>query len=169
MHARPMISISATTGLLDAVTAAGGNPDQILHKFGIERAVFSNPDGFIPCSIFAGVLEEAARATADDCFGLHLGERFNPKNIGQLMYVVLNSPTIGAGLENVERYQMVLNEAAKWFFTVEGDRGYIRFRLTDLGIPAPRQHHECSMASSTEHFPNHGGKPVGAAGGSICA
>jgi AraC-like DNA-binding protein len=149
---RPMISIAATAGLLKAITAADGNPDQILHKLGIERAAFSNPDGFIPSSIFAGVLEEAARVTADDCFGLHLGERFNPKNVGPLMYVALNSPTIGAGLENVGRYQRVLNEAAKWFFTVEGDRGYIRFRLTDLGIAAPRQHHECSMAVALNTF-----------------
>ena len=152
MHARPMISIAATTGLLKAITAAGGNSDQILHKVGIERTAFSNPDGFIPSSIFAGVLEEAARATADDCFGLHLGERFNPKSIGPLMYVVLNSPTIGAGLENVGRYEKVLNEAAKWFFTVEGDQGYIRFRLTDLGIAVPRQQHECSMAVALNTF-----------------
>ena len=30
-----MISIAATAGLLEAITAAGGNPDQILHNFGV--------------------------------------------------------------------------------------------------------------------------------------
>ena len=62
-----------------------------------------------------------------------------------MIYVFLNSPTIAAGIVNVERYLHVFNQAAKWFFTVEGDWGYIRFLLTDLGIEAPRQHNECSM------------------------
>jgi len=149
--ARPMISVSAATGLLEAIAARGGNPDQILRKFGIDRSAFSEPEGFIPSSIFAGVLEEAAQATADDCFGLHLGENYNPRNIGPLVYVVLNSPTIRAGIENFERYLHVYNEAAKWFFTSEGNRGYIRYLLTDLGIKSLRHsnEHEMTIAFNT--------------------
>jgi AraC-like DNA-binding protein len=142
---RPMISIAAATGLLEAIAARGGDPDPILRKFGIDRSAFSEPEGFIPSSIFAGVLEEAAQATADDCFGLHLGENYNPRNIGPLVYVVLNSPTIRAGIENFERYLHVYNEAAKWFFTSEGNRGYIRYLLTDLGINSLRHSNEHGM------------------------
>src|SRR2546421_8808806 len=47
-----------------------------------------------------------------DCFGLHFGERFNPKNIGSLAYVVINSPRILAGIENGARYLKVHNQAA---------------------------------------------------------
>jgi AraC-like DNA-binding protein len=142
VRARPMISIAATTGLLEAITAAGGNPEEILQGFGLDRSVFFKPEGFIPCSVFAGILREAARLTADDCFGLHFAERFNPKNIGPLAYVALNSPTIGAGIQNVERYLHVYDSSAKWFFTAEGDRGYVRFVLTDLGIEPLRQSNE---------------------------
>jgi AraC-like DNA-binding protein len=145
VSARPMISIAAATGLLEAIAARGGDPDPILRKFGIDRSAFSEPEGFIPSSIFAGVLEEAAQATADDCFGLHLGENYNPRNIGPLVYVVLNSPTIRAGIENFERYLHVYNEAAKWFFTSEGNRGYIRYLLTDLGINSLRHSNEHGM------------------------
>jgi len=103
----PKISIAATTGLLEAITDAGGNPDQILRQLGLERSVLTNPEGFISASILVRFLEQAAQATADDCLGLHFGERYNPKNIGPLIYVALNSPTIGAGIENVERYLKV--------------------------------------------------------------
>ena len=137
-----MISIGATTGLLDAITAAGGNPEEILQGFGLDRSVFAKSEGFIPCSVFAGILKEAARSTADDCFGLHFAERFNPKNIGPLAYVALNSPTIGAGIQNVERYLHVYDSSAKWFFTAEGDRGYVRFVLSGLGIEPLRQSNE---------------------------
>jgi hypothetical protein len=60
---RPMISVAATTGLLEAITKAGGNPGQILHTLELDRAVFSNSEGFIASSIVARILEEAARAT----------------------------------------------------------------------------------------------------------
>jgi AraC-like DNA-binding protein len=151
VSARPMISVAATTGLLEAIAARGGDADQILRKSGIDRSVFSEPEGFIPSSLFAGILEEAAQATADDCFGLHLGENYNPRNIGPLVYVVLNSPTIRAGIENFERYLHVYNEAGKWFFTSEGNRGYIRYLLTDLGIKSLRQsnEHEMTIAINT--------------------
>jgi AraC-like DNA-binding protein len=145
VSARPMISVAAATGLLEAIAARGGDPDQILRKFRIDRSAFSEPEGFIPSSIFAGVLEEAALATADDCFGLHLGENYDPRNIGPLVYVVLNSLTIGAGIENLERYLRLYNEAAKCFFTSEGNRGYIRYLLTDLGIKSVRHSNEYEM------------------------
>ena len=141
-----MISIASTTGLLEAITTAGGNPEEILQCFGLDRSVFAKPEGFIPCVVFAGILREAARSTADVCFGLHFAERFNPKNIGPLVYVVLNSPTIGAGIQNVERYLHVYDSSAKCFFTAEGDRGYIRFVLTGLGTEPLRQSNEHGMA-----------------------
>src|SRR5882724_615685 len=141
----PKISIAATTGLLDAITDAGGNPDQILRELGLERTALTNPEAFISTSILVRFLERAAQATADDCLGLHFGEHYNPKNIGPLIYVALNSPTIGAGFENVERYLKVHNEAAKWFTTTEGGRAYIRYELADLGIEDTRQYNEASM------------------------
>lgn len=89
-----MISVAATSGLVEAIRAAGANPDQVLRMFQLDPSVLSNTEKFIPCPVFARILEEAAGVTGDDCFGLHLGERFNPNNIGPLTYVVLNSPTV---------------------------------------------------------------------------
>ena len=140
-----MISIAATAGLLEAITAAGGNADQILQTWELDRSVFSKSDGFIPCYTFAGILKDAAQATGDDCFGLHFGENFQPKNIGPLAYVALNSPTIATGIQNVERYLHVYDSSAKWFFTVEGNRGYIRYLLTDIGFEPLRQSNEHGM------------------------
>ena len=140
-----MISIAATAGLLEAITAAGGNADQILQTWDLDRSVFSKSDGFIPCCAFAGILKDAAQATGDDCFGLHFGENFQPKNIGPLAYVALNSPTIATGIQNVERYLHVYDSSAKWFFTVEGNRGYIRYVLTDIGFEPLRQSNEHGM------------------------
>jgi AraC-like DNA-binding protein len=143
---KPMISVAATTGLLEAIGRAGANPDQVLRAVDLDRAALSNAEGFIPSSVFARILEEAARATGDPCFGLHFGERFNVKNIGPLAYVVLNSPTIAVADEHVARYMGLYNQAAKVFFTVEEQRAYLQYVLVDLGIAVPRQQNEYSMA-----------------------
>ncbi len=143
---KPMISLSAATGLLDAIKAAGGNPDQILHSLGLDRSLFSHSEGFISCAVFDRLLQEAARSTGDDRFGLHFGEHFNPKDIGALAYVLLNSPTIKVGFENVGRYLKVHNEAARVSVAVEGERVYLRYRLVDTPIEAARQHNEYGVA-----------------------
>jgi hypothetical protein len=140
-----MISIAAATGLLDAVTHAGGDPDRVLRIFNVDRSLLAKADGSIPCALFAGILKEAARNTGDDCFGMHFGEQFDPKDIGPLAYVALNSPTIAAGIQNVERYLHAYDSSAKWFFTTEGSRGYLRYVLADLGVTPLRQSNEHGM------------------------
>jgi len=143
---RPVISLSAATGLLEAIEAAGANPEQVVRAVGLPPAALSKPDGFIPCAQFARLLDEAARASGDDCFGLHFGERFNPKDVGPLAYVMMNSPTIEAGFQNAGRYLSVHNQAAKVSFGVEGRFAYARHLLVDPAIEAPRQHNEYSLA-----------------------
>jgi len=144
----PMISIAATTGLLETLGAAGVDPDRLLRSVGLDSAIFRHADGFIQSSQFARLLEECAFATGDDCFGLHLGERFNPKNIGPLIYVVLNAPTIAAGFENAARYMKIHNEALRVSLRVDGDHAYLEHALADMGIPSTRQNEEYGMTVS---------------------
>ena len=147
-----MISVAATTGLLDTIAAAGANPDQILGMLGLERSVFADPDGFIASSVFARILEEAAQATGDECFGLHFGEHFDPRDVGALVYVVLNSPTIAAAIDNIERYLHIHNEAVRVSFHIEGQRGHLSFLLAELTAEQSRQHNEYSMAVTLKTF-----------------
>ncbi|HET8564099.1 MAG TPA: hypothetical protein VFM35_09535 [Candidatus Binatia bacterium] len=37
-------SVSATTGPLEAITTAGGNPDPILHRVRVDRSILFNAD-----------------------------------------------------------------------------------------------------------------------------
>jgi hypothetical protein len=92
-----MISLTAATGLIDAIAAGGGDPDAVLSSLGLRRQAIANPMGVIPSSDFARLLEAAALDTHDACFGLHFAEHYEPRDIGPLTYVVLNSPTFAAG------------------------------------------------------------------------
>lgn len=141
---KPMIAVTATTGLLDAIEAAGANPELVLQAVDLKVSTLSQRDGFIPCALFARLLEEAARITGDDCFGLHFGARFDPKNIGPLTYVVLNAPTVGLADQQVARYLKLYNQAAQVSAAAEGERALMTYVLNGLGFPA-RQQNEYGM------------------------
>ena len=145
MPTRPMISLAAAAGLTGAIRAAGGNPDRVVRAIALDPSIFAKLDGSIPCSDFARLLDEAARATGDDCFGLHFGERYQPKAIGALVYVVLNSPSIRAGFENVVRYLHVHNEAAMTSLEVEESRAFMRFWLRGVPVEIARQQAEYGL------------------------
>lgn len=145
MRPRPTISLAASTGLIDAIKTAEGDPDQVLRAVGLDRADLSRPDGFMACADFARILEEAARATGDECFGLHFGEQYQPKNIGPFIYVVLNSPTIAAAFDNTIRYMKVHNAAAEVSVTIEGPRTYLRQSLIGLAVESTRQQSEYAL------------------------
>src|ERR1041384_6505403 len=140
-----LFSVAATSGLVESITHSGGNPEKILASVGLTRAAFSNPDGFIPSFSMIRILEESARQTGDDCFGLHFGERYNPKNLGPLTYVMLNSPTVDIGIQNAERYLMIHNRAAKLILVRDPERACIRHTLVDYDTEPHRQQSECSL------------------------
>ena len=142
---RPMISLNAATGLIEAISAARGDPDQILHAVGLDRSTLADPHGFLPCADFVRLLQEAARRTGDDCFGLHFGEQFQPKNIGPLMYVLLNSPTMAVAFDNAVRYLKVHNEAGRVTFTYDATSAYLRQSLVGVAVEDVRQQSEYSM------------------------
>ena len=127
------MSLRAATGLLEMMKAAGCDPEQILAPLGISPEKLADPHGFIATADFAQILDAAARTSGDDCFGLHFGERFEPRDNGALVYVVLNSPTFGAAFDNVARYIRVHNEAASFSFVAGQPTSLLRF---SLDVPA---------------------------------
>jgi AraC-like DNA-binding protein len=141
----PKISAAVLAGLPEAIERAGGSGDEILARLGLPRQALADSRGYMPAARFAQVLEEAARLTADDCFGLHFGERYHPKNIGPLAYVVLNSPTMAAAFANIARYLRVHNEAAEVTFDRDERWAYLTQTMA-LPAEACRQQVEFSGA-----------------------
>jgi AraC-like DNA-binding protein len=152
MGARPLISRSVTTGLLDAIAATGANVDQIRTSMTLDFATLANADGFIACADFARLLEEIAQATGDVCFGLHFGEHSNPKNIGPLAYAILNSPTIAEACATAARYLHVHNQALQPSLDVDSKLAYFAYSYANVGLENPRQFSEFTMAGVLNIF-----------------
>ena len=57
-----MISLTATTGLLEMIEARGSDPDKVLAPLGLERRAFCDPHGFIRDADFAAETAALTRA-----------------------------------------------------------------------------------------------------------
>ena len=145
MNRQPMMSVAAAARLPSAIAAGGADPDSVFRAAGLDRAVLDAPDGLMASSAFPRLLEGAAQATGDPDFGLHYAERIDPRDVGTLAYVVLNSPTIAAAIANIERYLHIHNTAATVWFGATGPRAYLRYLLSDPAGGASRQHNEYAM------------------------
>jgi len=143
---KPVISLTAATGIVQAIEDGGGDADRVLHPFGLDRRQLAKPQGFIPSEDFAGLLEAAATATGNDCFGLHFGARFNPKDVGPLTYVILHSPTVGVALANAGRYLRVHNTGATVAYLRKPPIALLQHVLVGVPLELRRQHSEYSLA-----------------------
>lgn len=143
---KPMISLAAATGLLEAIEAAGGDVERVLRPLHLDGKRLVNPHGFMASADFALLLEEAAAVTGDDFFGLHFGARFDPRDAGAVTYVVLHSPTFGAALANAGRYLRVHNEGVQVEYVRQPPHAYLRHTLVAVPAEHRRQHAEYSLA-----------------------
>ncbi|MGZ8435841.1 MAG: AraC family transcriptional regulator [Candidatus Binatia bacterium] len=149
---RPLISSSVTTGLLDAIAATGADPDLVRQSMALDFTALSDAEGFIACVDFARLLEEVAQATGDRCFGLHFGARSNPKNIGPLVYAVLNSPTIAVACQTAARDLHVHNQALKLSLDMADELAKFTYSYAHIGVEKPRQFSEFTMAGTLNTF-----------------
>jgi AraC-like DNA-binding protein len=152
MGIRPLISSSVTTGLIDAIAATNADVDQVRKSLTHDFTTLANAQGFIACVDFARLLEEIAQATGDGCFGLHYGERSNPKNLGPLIYAVLNSPTIAIACATAARYLHVHNQALQPTLDVDSKLAHFAYSYANVGLENSRQFSEFTMAGVLNTF-----------------
>ena len=106
-----------------------------------------DPDAFVPFRRFAQMLEDAARELGDPCLGLRVGLATHPRDIGPLGFVLLNSPTVGAAVDNLVRYLGFHQTGAE--VTAKEDRGYWRlaYRVLHPGASEFYQDAECTIGT----------------------
>jgi hypothetical protein len=96
----------------ERLNARGLPAEELLEKAGVKRYLLNQKAARIPFHQHATLLDLAARATENECFGLDLAAKEgDPRDNGLLVYTLLSSKTFGEALKVVERYFHVLNEA----------------------------------------------------------
>ncbi|MDI6936393.1 AraC family transcriptional regulator, partial [Serratia sp. Se-PFBMAAmG] len=92
---------AAATGLSTFITDKGGDVDRIFGISGIDSELLASPTLSLGLVNYCRVMEEAARHSGFDNFGLHYGRQFKPQSLGLIGYIGLCSPTLEQALHNV--------------------------------------------------------------------
>lgn len=111
------IQAKAIEKIIRAAATSGVAAESLYDATGLNPDLLADPDRRIPFSTVALLYEEAALLTGDDAFGLHVGENVDPKAFDVLGYSVINSPTFGAGLDRMVRYNSLWTHGSG--FTLE--------------------------------------------------
>ncbi|ATA19042.1 AraC-like DNA-binding protein [Gibbsiella quercinecans] len=92
---------AAASGLSEFIQNKGGDVDRIFGISGIDAEQLACPTLSIGLTNYCQVLEQAARHSGCDNFGLHYGQQFKPQSLGLIGYVGLCSPTLEMALKNL--------------------------------------------------------------------
>lgn len=105
MEATPRVRASLAEVILeylDRVTS--GSRASISASSAVGLGDATDPRRILDVGVFARLLEQAARTLDDPAIGLHLAADFELGTLGPFSYAILNAPTLGTALRNVERF-----------------------------------------------------------------
>ncbi len=116
--------------------------ERILKVTGLELRSINNEDGWIPFIKYAALLEITADETDDEYFGIHLVDKFDPRDLGPLGYIGLSSGTLGEALLNLERYLAITTEASRIKTSIFDDHVHVSFKHAETSFHQYRQVNE---------------------------
>lgn len=91
---------AAASGLCEFIVKHGGDPDRVLGVSGVDPEMLQRPTLSVALPSYCQALEEAARQSGSENFGLHYGQQFMPQALGLLGYIGLCSATLREALIN---------------------------------------------------------------------
>ncbi len=113
----------------------GLDPLSMLEAFNLPPDVLANPEVLISVDSAAALLEESARRSGQEAFGLLLSETRRIGDLGVLAAVLREEPTLRAALESLARYICVQNEGL--VLTLD-DMGEFTMILLELQLRKPK-------------------------------
>ena len=126
----------------------GLSATELLQRAEVKPYVLNQKSARIPFYQHAALLDLAAKATENGCFGLDLAaNEGDPRDNGLLAYTALSSKTLGEALKVVERYFHVLNEAIDVGVEFSPREVTVDYHLSYARLAAPRQAIEFGAAN----------------------
>ncbi|CAI0863833.1 AraC-like transcriptional regulator QhpR [Serratia ficaria] len=136
---------AAASGLSEFIRHKGGDADRIFGIAGIDERMLSCPTLSIGLSNYCQALEQAARYSGCDNFGLHYGQQFRPQSLGLIGYVGLCSPTVESALKNLVAAFPHHQHSTLTRLVDRGDHYRFDYQVQHGGILCKRQDAELTL------------------------
>jgi len=141
-----MHRVRCLVGVPKLVAACGVKPAVVLARAGLPPLPLSDPDAWVPRRCSLALLNQAARATGDDCFGLRFGDALSLDQCGAWGKAVQEAPTLRAALGVVCRRMNMLHTGTKVELYEDSRRTLLSFRFVGRTHEDPRHYVEGSLA-----------------------
>ncbi|MCO5401601.1 AraC family transcriptional regulator [Ralstonia soli] len=116
-----LVRSASLTGYAEAARAGGLDPFRMLAEVGLPADSLSDVDLKIPADRVGRLLELSAQRSGIETFGLRMAETRRASNLGPLILLVRDEPTLRQALQAMARYGHLHNEAI--FLHVEEEDG----------------------------------------------
>lgn len=108
---RTLLRAAALTNFFEVAEALKLNPQPLLQKVGLTRAMLADPEQRVPAEACARLLEAAAEASGCQTFGLRMAESRQLSDYGVMSLLISQQPTLRSALETSIRYRHLVNES----------------------------------------------------------
>lgn len=139
------ILAGAATGIRPFICAQGGAPDDVFDRVGLDGEAIENSRALLDLAAYVNLLEQAARQTGQDNFGLLYGRGYRPDMLGLIGEIALAAPTLGSALETLATWFPWHQQATETRLTRWNGRWQLTYRILDGSIIERRQDSELTM------------------------
>ena len=140
-----MTRAAALDGYLPLLTELGIDGASLLREAGINSADITDQDKIMSYAAFLKALRLARDASGLQHFGLMLAERQPISMFGPLGFAIAEAPTVGAAIEELNRYLHLHSNGNVARLVVEGELGMWRYETLLLGVAGNAQQEDLAV------------------------
>lgn len=139
------ILAGAATGIRAFISAQGAEADDVLDRVGLDGQTIEDSRALLDLATYVNLLEQAARQTGQENFGLLYGRGYKPDMLGLIGEIALAAPTLGCALETLAAWFPFHQQATETRLTRWNGRWQLSYRILDGSIVDRRQDSELTM------------------------
>ncbi|MGN5476871.1 AraC family transcriptional regulator [Cupriavidus basilensis] len=141
------VRAAALTGYFDVASRLGLETGPILQAAGLSRASLDDPDQRIPVTTVMTLLDEAARASGCQSFGLRIAATRQLADLGAISLLLMHQATLRDALRTLIRYRSLMNESLAMLVEDAGTTVIVREEIVVEDAPVSRQAIELAMGT----------------------
>lgn len=136
---------AAACGVVGFIRDFGADPDRVLGEAGVDHRLLENPKATLSLNQYVAMMENAARRTDNEEFGLWFGQQFRPEDLGLIGQLALTAPNIATGIAAFARNFVLHQQNTETRLVREGALSRLEYRIVDPAIWMRRQDAELTM------------------------
>lgn len=141
----PLAHRAVLTNYLDVTQLLEINAYQLLSSVGLSQAQLNDIKQRIPVDKAVALLEQSAQISGCDIFGLHMAEKRQLSDLGEVSLLLSYQPTLRDALQTVIRYRNIINNSLAIYIEEDGNTVIIRQEVVTNSATYSRQSTELAL------------------------